>query len=268
MLDILGLSGKYLAMGATLGGRGIRAVDYSSLLAQAKEHKATAAHQLRKVKRLSKQGQESKEVGLLSLHREVWQREWQHLVNERKRAEVELEEWRANLLCGISSEEKNKASAYWIEDVMEYEADVCQESKQFELDTVKPLQLLRIDLKSWIQTPQGDQCPWEDVQKELISVKQQQKRILLMLQDEYVSLWADLQDIQSSFFSDDKADMEWTVQGIPGAMEMLECPDATLKTSLLEEFHALDQHYLSLLCQLQHKHKPHPPRLDPKHLHP
>ena len=77
-----------------LGGRGIKAVDYDQLLSRAQEHRATARHQTKRLKSISKQGWDSREAWFVRLHQGVWQHEWNRLVTERLRVEGELEKCR------------------------------------------------------------------------------------------------------------------------------------------------------------------------------
>ena len=233
--------------GASFGGRGLKVVDYSQLLSQVEGHRTTGQIQCKKVKGLSKKGEESKEAGLLSLHQEVWMQKWKHLLKERQKIERDIEEWRvAVLLAG---------SAKWLGEVMEYEANLNQERKEFEQDALRPLQLLQVGLKSWMKVsgcPEADQSQvthWRDLHKELDSVKEQHKVIQCVLESESLSLSEDVNHFfQQTMISSNGGER------LSAPLPVMECSNLKLKNSLMEEFQELDKHYQSVLKQLQEKY--------------
>lgn len=243
-------------------------MDYSQLFGQAKSHRVTASLQKTKLKSLSKQGQGFKEAWLLRLHQEVWQHEWVRLVSEGWRLEVEGEEWRINALIaateveGQRSEVEGEAS---VVDITRYLAELYQDSrKKLEQDVLRDVQLLRKDLKNWIrfsarpEAERGHAPKWEELQERLSSVKLQLEESQDVFTKECLALWRDVR-----LFCDEHC-REGIVAGVreergmaevvPPAIQAMECSNATLKASLMEEFDSLNQHYQQMLQQLADTH--------------
>lgn len=235
-----------------LGGRGIKKVNYSQLFAKAKGHRTTAELQVEKFKGLSKQGQDSKEAGLLHLHQEVWQNEWEWLMSEGVRVEREIEEWRANILSPAMEDSVtfSQRCGGWMEELMQYMADLYQQRRKFEQDTLGVLKLFQVELKNWVDVPSSS---WGELWETLESVKQQQRHVQDDLQDEYFSLWHELQDFNSVHCGEDRG-AKMQGKGVPMSVQTVECSNGSLKSSLMEEFERLSEHYLMILQQLKQRH--------------
>lgn len=256
------------------GRRGLQKVDYSQLLDRTKSHRVTANLQKTKLKSLSKQRQGFKEAWLLRLHQEVWKREWVRLVNEGWRLEVEGEEWRANALIAATEVEgqrsevewEERTTSSWVVDIIRYQAELYQDSRRkLEQDVLRDVQLLRANLKNWIRIsayPKAERGR-EELQERLSSIKLQLEENQDVLMKECLTLWRDVR-----LFCDEHC-REGTgvrgergvargergvARGVPPAVQAMECSNATLKASLMEEFNNLDQHYQLVLQQLADTH--------------
>ena len=88
----------------------------------------------------------------------------------------------------------------FIAEVTEHESFLYEGRRQFEVDTVEPIWSLRTDLKDWVERS-SQACDLgsarEDVLHELESVKQQQRRIQEILQNEHDLLCLELEQYQA-----------------------------------------------------------------------
>lgn len=210
----------------------------------AKEYRDTAEVQAKKMKSLAKQGEQSKEAQMLRLHREVWQSEWTRLELEREKVEADLEEWRAVL---------------GDRELAKCEVMLCEERKKFAEVVVRPVQVLQYNCKRWLkvrghpEVDQGHTVSCSELQEKLLSVKQCLNITQSDLQEEYLSLSDELQDTEH--ICSDKSDVGVAV-GVPLDLVEMECPNQELKSSLLEQFSRLDEHYQHILEQLKERHVP------------
>lgn len=263
MHDILvvGLSAKYLAGGVAFGGRGLRNVDYSQLLSKAREHRATADSQKKKIKSLRQVGADSKDSKWLRLHQEVWQHQWAWLASEGARLEGELEEWRANALTHATGEEDTPSAVPGVREGMseitEYMADLYLERRRFEEKTVTVLRTLGATVRRWVGGNVGAER-WEeaeDLQERFASAKQDYSDIQSVLQDEHFSLWRDLRAFKSSLGSAEDTETRMAARGVPTGIAAMECANPDLKSSLMEEFHHLRGRYQLAIQRLRERHK-------------
>ncbi len=240
---LTGLHDQYIA---GFGGRGIKAVDYSRLISQAQDHRATARLQVSKLKALSKQGQASREAWFTQLHQGVWQHEWNRLVTEGQRLEGEVEQWRVDSLMTAGE----GGDLGWMVDIMEYTAQLQQDTAKFQEDVILcVLHKLQVDLKNWVNCPEaerGDLPQCTDLQVRCDLVKQQQREVERVLQDEYARLWCDLKGFHGAGVKVDRS--------APSVLQAAECPNPALKASLTAEFHTLNQHYQLLLDNINKNH--------------
>lgn len=216
-----GLTNKYLTGGASSSRRGLGKTDYDELLSKARCHKEKANSQLKKMQKLSRQGRESKEAGILHLHREVWTLEWQRLARERGVVETEIEKWRSAVLLGYKArgeggrgrkeggereEEKEVREeeegggmerlreCQWVEEMMEYDVQLAGERRIFERDTLQPVQELVEKLKCWVrvrENPEAEQTRLPlsgEVKKEVCGVRRELGRVWAQLEEECTSL--------------------------------------------------------------------------------
>lgn len=239
-------------------------MDYEELLRQAQSHRTTARLQKTKLKSLSNQSQGFKEVWLLRLHQEVWQHEWVRLVTESRRLEVEEEGRRANALIVATEGNGQSLGARgedcWVVDITRYMAELYQEGRRkLEQDVLHEVKLLCVDLKKWLslsthpEAERGHAPHWVELQERLYSVKQRLEENQDMLMKEFLLLWKDIRQFQEDW-PEGGAQEKGVVRGVPPIIEAMECSNAILKTSLMEEFATLDQQYEQTLQQLASKH--------------
>ena len=226
-------------------------VDYEKLLASAKQRRASAEEQLKRVQSLSQRGKKSRETGLLKQHRDAWEREHSRLVKERREAVMELEGWRADVI--LQGSEELKA---FVAEVTAYESELYDERQQFEADTVEPIWALRVDLRSCVESsPRGKLYDnGSEVLHELHSVKEQQKRIEGILQSEFDELWSEMSGYVSQYLPDCANEGEIS-RGIPPEALALECPDEELRESVLGEFATLDECHQATLDRWEEQNK-------------
>ena len=245
----LGLQRKYLAGGIAFGSRFIREVDYDRLLGEAQDCRTTAQLQAKKLKALSQQGRESKAAWFLRLHQGVWQHEWSRLVTERLRVEGEIERWRVDAIAAAQTGEETG----WMEEITQYMAQLQREREEFELGSINAMQQVHADLKSWLSCPEserGDSPKPADLQMRCDLVKEQQRGVEAALQEQFLRLWHDVEEF------DGGGDKKYAVPigTVPASLLQCECSNSTLKASLVEQFHALNQHYQLVLQNITKKH--------------
>ena len=238
--------------------RSIKQIDYDHLLASIKQHRASGQKQLYRVKKLSKTNRHSKESALLKTHRKAWDKMHTQLVSAKVKHQVDVEMWKSKQLeC---SDEELKA---FVLECTDLESRLYEERLDFEKETVDPIWSLRIDLKGWLE---GNSCPEEDrstvlgqsegVLEQLKLVKEQQDRILEVLEAEYNMLRSELDVFVSENLPSETGSLTTANgRGISQEALDLECPDGALKKSALQEFLLVDDYYLSLLNQLEQSNK-------------
>ena len=229
-------------------------MDYEQLLASVKQQRTSGHDQLQRVKKLSKTSKLSKDSALLKTHHEAWDRMHTQVVSAKVNSQVGVEMWKSKVLG--SRDEELKA---FVLECTDYESQLYEERLEFETNTVDPIWSLRIDLKSWIQE---SSCPEEDrpvldhegVLKELKSIKKEQNRIQELLEAEYDMVQSELDRFASECLPSESNGQMFS-RGIPQEALDLECPDPELKELALQEFVVVDNHYLSLLNQLDQSNK-------------
>ena len=173
------------------------------------------------------------------------------LVSAKISCQVEVEEWKSKVL--ESRDEELKA---FVLESTDLESQLYEEREEFERCTVDPLWSVRIDLKGWLEThdrPEEDRSAGlghEEIMQQLRMVKEQQNRIQAILEAEYDTLQSDLNVSVSQYLPDDGGRLNGG-EGIPQEALDLVCPDVELKESALKEFLSVDEHYRSLLQQLE-----------------
>lgn len=238
--------------------KSIKQVDYDHLLASVEQHRASGQKQLKRVKKLSKTSKDSKENALLKTHREAWDRMHAQLVSAKVKSQIDVEMWKSKQLED-SGDESLKA---FVLEFTDLESQLYDERMEFEKETVEPIWSLRIDLKGWLQ---GNSSPEEDraetqsaecegILEQLKLVKEQQNRIQEVLEAEYDILQSELDAFMSESLSREAGDVmadDDDDRGIPQEALDMECPDVELRESALQEFLVVDEHYRSLLIQLE-----------------
>lgn len=238
--------------------KNIRQVDYDHLLASVKQHRASGQKQLQRVKKLSKTSKNLKENALLKTHHEAWDRMHTQLVSAKVKCQIDVEMWKSKQL--ENGDEEVKA---FVLECTDLESQLYDERLDFEKETVDPIWSLRIDLKGWLQgnsSPEEDRSisaqGHEEILEQLKLVKEQQNRIQELLETEYDMLQSELDAFMSESVPSETGSLTaMNERGIPQEALNLECPDVGLKESALQEFLVVDDHYLSLLNQLEQSNK-------------
>ena len=238
--------------------KNIKQVNYDHLLASVKQHRASGQKQLQRVKKLSKASKNSKENALLKTHHEVWDKMHAQLVSAKVKYQIAVEMWKSKQL--EDSDEELKA---FVLECTDLESQLYDERLDFEKKTIDPIWSLHIDLKGWLQ---GNSSPEEDrsvamlghkgVLEQLKLVKEQQNRIQEHLEAEYDILQSELDAVMLENVPSETGSL--TAMNDRGILQValdLECPDVGLKESTLQEFLVIDDHYLSLLDQLEQLNK-------------
>ena len=239
--------------------KNIKQVDYDHLLASVKQHRTSGQKQLQRVKKLSKTSKDSKENALFKTHHEAWDRMHAQLVSAKVKYQIDVEMWKSKQL-----EESDEGLKAFVLECTDLESQLYDERVDFEKETVDPIWSLRIDLKGWLQ---GNSSPEEDrsvavlqghegILEQLKLVKEQQNRIQELLEAEHDMLQSELDAFVSESLSREAGGlMAVDDRGVPQEAQDLECPDVELKESALQEFLVVDDHYRSLLSQLEQSHK-------------
>lgn len=274
--------------------RGLSKADYGQLLAKARQLKVTASNQLGKVQQLSHQGRESKEAGLLRLHREVWLQEWQLLARKRGVVEEELKRWRDAIFERCRKEEEGTTQRQWAEEITTWEAELAGERERFERDTLRPVRQIVEKLKSWVESREIIEAEHvgvpgsEEVGGEVCGVRRRLGRVWGELEEECVLLHGYLTTARSAWGGEDGGEEEerererskgnweeerrrrgsteavgeeeekWSVGKDGGGglpAILLGCSNWELRKSLAHEFSALDSHYQDVLEKLKDKHR-------------
>ncbi|XP_067649359.1 coiled-coil domain-containing protein 148-like [Haliotis asinina] len=232
-------------------------VDYNKLKAMAMEKRFSGHKTLMKVQKIEQLSKQTKENHLLKQQRLVWQKEFIHLNHLRKKqgAEIDLH---IQENCIIA------ACRQLYQDAEYYQAGLDKDLEKFKLDTVEPVWNLRDDLTYWLKENKEELrlgAPeviehHAQIMDTIASVKQQQKDILDKLKQEQRCLEQEL--LSDELLELCPPQMEKRpkfVDGIPPEAYDLECPDESLKVSVLEEFLILDQKYYARLANLDSRHR-------------
>ena len=167
---------------------------------------------------LSHQGRESKESGLLRLHREAWLPKWQQLARRRNAVQRELKVWRAALLHEywktrkevVEREEMKKEVVEeeevkreitcwkWVEEMIEWEAKLAGEKEIFERRTLHPVYQTVEKLKCWLkirEKAEAEQAGYPqggDMMRAVCAVRGRLEQVWCELEEESVSLCTSL----------------------------------------------------------------------------
>ena len=232
--------------------RHYKATDYSRLLATAKQHSSAASEGLKRVEELAKVGKRSRECGLLRHHKEAWRKKQAQLLDDGRRAQLDLESWRSAAVL-VEEGGGGGGGGGWLKEflaeVAEFEALLFEDREGFREMTVEPLWELRVDLKQLVQEAArpNPRCPTnqQDVLKELESVKQQQQRIWELLDAEFREVYSHLQPLVLSCCP--RTEEAVIARGIPAELEEMDWPDSQLRETALREFYLLDNRFQATL---------------------
>uniref|UniRef100_A0A8C3T0Q6 Coiled-coil domain containing 148 n=1 Tax=Chelydra serpentina TaxID=8475 RepID=A0A8C3T0Q6_CHESE len=212
-------------------------VDYKQLHALTEEKKKASANiQLKVSKQASKT---NKEQMLLKQHHQIW---WQ----EHKR---QMEFLKTNVFT-ISDKLQN--------NVVNISHKLSKERDTYQTNTVDPIWQLREDLKYRLSEMQCYPSQKSCMEYELIPikvdfVKEQQKTILELLNQEKLALEQELEDCKVLIYSlEEKTGL---FHEVPTQLLALECPYPDLKSSVLNEFHTFSDEYWSKLQEIDQQLK-------------
>uniref|UniRef100_A0A674KCW7 Coiled-coil domain containing 148 n=1 Tax=Terrapene triunguis TaxID=2587831 RepID=A0A674KCW7_9SAUR len=204
-------------------------VDYKQLHALTEEKKKASANIQLKVKQVSKT---NKEQMLLKQHHQIW---WQ----EHKRLNYKRNTSIAKML-------------------------LTKERDTYQTNTVDPIWQLREDLKYRLSEMQCYSSQKSCMEYEFIPikvleqvdfVKEQQKTILELLNEEKLALEQELEDCKTKVLIYAFEETTGLFHEVPIQLLALECPYPDLKSSVLNEFHKFADEYWSKLQEIDQQLK-------------
>uniref|UniRef100_A0A8C3IT12 Coiled-coil domain containing 148 n=1 Tax=Chrysemys picta bellii TaxID=8478 RepID=A0A8C3IT12_CHRPI len=204
-------------------------VDYKHLHALTEEKKKASANIQLKVKQVSKT---NKEQMLLKQHHQIW---WQ----EHKRLNYKRNTSIAKML-------------------------LTKERDTYQTNTVDPIWQLREDLKYRLSEMQCYSSQKSCMEYEFIPikvleqvdfVKEQQKTILELLNEEKLALEQELEDCKTKVLIYSFEEKTGLFHEVPIQLLALECPYPDLKSSILNEFHKFADEYWSKLQEIDQQLK-------------
>ena len=259
-------------------------VDYEKIQLLTQIKKSSAKNALSKIQQLEKTSKKNKEVLILHEHRRVWEIEMRKLREAEERVSYEINLLRPpspNLERSTSSKEE----VY--EEINDFADHLHYNLKEFVKSTVDPIKMLRDDLTLWmisnkhrLQLGHHNVKQEREIMKTVKSVKEQQKTILLQLQEEQDqiewefqprNLYDDVDNIDkrrpnsaastisnltsTSSFYGPFGNLPAISLGPPSHLFGLYCPDKVLAENCLLEFDVLDERFSMELESLEEKYK-------------
>ncbi len=180
------------------------------------------------------------------------------ITNHQKIMDLSFEIYKFYFVHHAGTSEESSISMFML-DMEDYGLQLATQLQEFQQATADPIWTLKEDLQAWLAENKhstGDER--EDLLNQhaeicctIDSVKQQQDRIMMMLEKEQriLELELDSSTLKGIF----KGAEKFVVEGIPEEAVELACPDDMLKESVLKEFHVLDRRYKGLLRELDRK---------------
>ncbi|XP_064183452.1 coiled-coil domain-containing protein 148-like [Anguilla rostrata] len=231
-----------------LGSTKYKPLQYEQLQPLLDAKRLACARTVQKIQKTQQVAQRTRENTLLRQHREVWIREQAKLMKAGETAEADL----------VSFLEKNGNS--FISQMRDYGLILEREREGFRDATVKPIWQLKEDLQYRLaevrqHTSQhsihSQISDWDSVLQEVHSVKDQQEAIAEKLHSECLSLEQEIfaLGIEECFSS--AQEMLGDLTQVPEEIMSAWCPYPDLKSSLLQEFHALSEKYESKLLTIR-----------------
>ena len=219
-----------------------------------------AASTLGRLKRLACVSTQGREEQLMKRHRMVWYKENQRLIELKRNIEKQLEYFMRAAVETHSDLSEFMRNARAFAKVLDSERD------EFQQNTVQPLFDLRLDLQTRMKEIRDGKSGHDvnntgkQIQQVLTSVTEQQGSVLSLLLAEQVALETELHDAMKMCQIDDTEDMSWNVEdnedlfGVPDQVLKWSCPDESLRSDVIKEFHRLDGKYLVHLEDLKQKY--------------
>lgn len=239
-----------------LGSNKYKPVDYGRLRALASEKKFAAIKTSMKVNKIEQISQANKESSLMKQHQLIWQKEFLRLQHIRRKVQTEVESHvRQNSCADLCSQIYN--------DFEYHEAGLDSAFDAFKSDTADPVWNLRDDLRYWLSENRedlklGDPEVIEkhtEIRETVNFVKAQQGDLLEKLSHEQRCLEQELDTEELRHMCPPALDKHAAVnEGIPAEAIELECPDITLKATVLQEFLIMDEKYIARLDDLMRRH--------------
>ncbi|KAI0238305.1 hypothetical protein LSAT2_011041 [Lamellibrachia satsuma] len=234
-----------------LVGTTYRAVDYSKMKTMLANKRFKGHENLIKVKKLQHVSKLGREQNLLKQHKKAWQREWLRLNTQRRKLQADFD---LHMRHSLNMDDTSES----FEELEGSTAQLDSDFVIFKRDTVEPVWSLREDLQYWVlqhekaKHAEGSDDPGA-ILKVIDSVKGQQERILVSLQEQQQALEQELTGILPELMqsSDNKVEM-----GIPPEAYDLDCSDDDLRASVLQEFIIIDCKYNEKLNDLEDEHEP------------
>ncbi|XP_062517764.1 coiled-coil domain-containing protein 148-like [Corticium candelabrum] len=253
------LVNRFLSRQTTSAGT-YKEVDYELLKTEAQNMRKKAASTLGRLKRLACVSTQGREEQLMKRHRMVWYKENQRLIELKRNIEKQLEYFMRAAVETHSDLSEFMRNARAFAKVLDSERD------EFQQNTVQPLFDLRLDLQTRMKEIRDGKSGHDvnntgkQIQQVLTSVTEQQGSVLSLLLAEQVALETELHDAMKMCQIDDTEDMSWNVEdnedlfGVPDQVLKWSCPDESLRSDVIKEFHRLDGKYLVHLEDLKQKY--------------
>ncbi|KAK7508485.1 hypothetical protein BaRGS_00000051 [Batillaria attramentaria] len=239
-----------------LGSNKYKPVDYGRLRALASEKKFAAIKTSMKVSKIEQISQANKESSLLKQHQLVWQKEFLRLQHIRRKVQAEVESHIRQNSC-------SDICCHIYNDFEYNEAGLASAFDAFKTDTADPVWNLRDDLRYWLAENRedlklGDPDVIEkhaEIRDTVTSVKAQQADLLEKLRHEQRCLEQELDTEELRQLCPPVLEKHATVnEGIPAEAIEFDCPDRTLKATVLLEFLIIDEKYAARVDDLMARH--------------
>ncbi len=228
-------------------------VDYEQVLFDIQCHKDSVHAGFKRFKSITKKGKETKETSLLKKHHEIWSQEHTKLSESWSKALSELNQWRGSMLASGELPLKKMLTV-----LTTFESELHDSQEEFKELTLKPVWCVRTDLKGLARDPSLEKepsLPLEQIMVELKIVKEQQKVIQKLLQEELETVESELDHFMDEWGVCNHGnvlvvkEMKPIVKPLTSVIVNLECPDEDFLSNVQREFHCLDDQFTSLLAE-------------------
>ncbi|XP_038141535.1 coiled-coil domain-containing protein 148-like [Cyprinodon tularosa] len=190
----------------------------------------------------------TKETSLLRQHRQVWSRECPRL----QKAEEQEDDNIHHFLNHIKPMDITDTDIFLLQ---QYGESLERERKEFRKSTVDPVYQLRDDLRSRLGEMDDQQLKhpsnWEQVQKQINFVRDQQMDIIAKLNAEYQHTEQQITDLGLEKYFFGTLDTVMSSEIIPEELLNADCPYPDLKDSLIHAFESLSERYKVRLQSLK-----------------
>ncbi|XP_044834508.1 coiled-coil domain-containing protein 148 isoform X3 [Mauremys mutica] len=229
-------------------------VDYKQLHALTEEKRKASANIQLKVKRVEQVSKINKEQMLLKQHHQIWWQEHKRLSENRHKVEAEMQTFL----------DEGSLECEFLLDMWDLAHKLSKERDTYQTDTVDPIWQLREDLKyrlSEMQCYSSQKSCMEyeflpiKVLEQVDFVKEQQKTILELLNQEKLALEQELEDCKGKVLIYSFEEKTGLFHKVPIQLLALECPYPDLKSSILNEFHKFADEYWSKLQEIDQQLK-------------